>query len=84
MMRAHAKRLRRMLVERFLDGQHRLARREPRPIADAENMRIDGKGLSPEGGVQHDVRGLATDAGKCLQGSPVGRDLAVMVAHKNF
>ena len=50
------------LLKLELDPQHVLAWREPRPIADPEDVRIDREGLLAEGRVQHDVRSLAAHA----------------------
>ena len=36
--------------------------REAGAVADAEDMGVHGKGLFGEGGVEHDIGGLAADA----------------------
>ena len=84
MMRADAEGLRRKLVERLLDRQYRLAGRQPRSIADAENMRIDSKGLRPERGVHHHIGGLSPNAWQSLKRGTVGRNLPSMLAHQNL
>jgi len=55
------------LLELSLDLIDCLPRREPGTIADAEDMRVDRKGLLAERGVEHDVRGLTADAGQFLE-----------------
>ena len=40
------------------------ARRESGAVRHAEDVRVDGHGRLPERRVEHDVRGLATDAGQ--------------------
>ena len=61
MMGANAKMLWRNLIQHFFDSQHCFAGSETGSITDAKNMRIDGKGFSPERGVHHHVGGLAPD-----------------------
>ena len=63
MMRANAKRLRGFLIKRLFNGQNGFARRDPRPVADTKDMRIDGKGLRAKGGIHHDICGLTPNAG---------------------
>ncbi len=83
MMRADAEGLRRKLVERLLDSQYRLARRQPRSIADAENMGIDSERLGPERCVHHHVCSLSPDTGQSLKRGPVGGHHPSMLAHQN-
>ena len=54
----------------------RLARRQPRPVAHAEDMRIDRKGFLAERGVEHYVCSLATHAWKRLELVTQSRDFA--------
>ena len=63
MMRANAERLWRLFIERLFNGQHGFARRDPGPVADTKDMRIDGKGLGAESGIHHDICRLASNAG---------------------
>lgn len=80
MMRANAKRLWRLFIKRLFNGQHGFARRDSGPVADTEDMRIDGKGLCAESGIHHDICRLAPNAGQRLKRVAVGRDFAGMVA----
>ena len=50
--------------EHVLDLARRPARRQPGAVADAEQMRVDGDGRLAEGDVEHDIGGLAADAGQ--------------------
>ena len=61
-MRILAKAWWRVSLERVLDGERRLPRREPGPVADAENMRIHGNRGLAEGRVEHDVGGFPANA----------------------
>ena len=48
-------------------------------VGNAENVRVDGNALLPEGLRQHNVRGLAADAGKlCKQVVIAGHFAAVL------
>ncbi len=47
-------------------------------VGDAEDMRVDGDGWLAEGSVQHDIGGLAPDAGQRLQRLAIMRHLAAM------
>ena len=80
MMRANAKRLRRFFIERLFHGEHGFARRDSRPVADTEDMGIDGKGLCAESGIHHDICCLTSNAGQRLKRVAIGRDFACMVA----
>jgi hypothetical protein len=51
------------LLELRLDGVDRLAGRESGAVADPEDVGVDGERLLAEGGVEHDVGGLAPDSG---------------------
>ncbi len=66
MMRANPKRGGRMLIELLFNGERRLALGQTRAITNAENMRVDGKGLCPKGGVHHDIGRFAPDAGQAF------------------
>jgi len=55
------------LLELGFNLVDRLPGREAGAVADAEDVGIDGEGLLAERGVEHDVGGLAADAGKFLQ-----------------
>ena len=57
-----AERLRHDLVELGLDGVDRLARREPGPVADAEDVGVDGERFLAERRVEDDIGGLAANA----------------------
>ena len=50
----------------LLDCAHRATRGQAQAIGDPEDVGVDGDGRLPEGGVQDDVRGLASDAGQGL------------------
>jgi hypothetical protein len=67
-----------------LDRERRLARREAGAVADAEDMGVDREGFRAEGGVHHDIGGLAADAGQGVQHVAVLRNLAAEIAHQNF
>src|SRR5262245_8274810 len=66
-------------VELGLDLQRRLAGCHAGPIADAEDVGVDRDGGLTEGDVEHDIRGLATDAGQRFQRLTRVRDLAPML-----
>jgi hypothetical protein len=50
-----------MLVELLLDRKRRLAFGKAGTVADAENMRVDGKGFGTECGIHNDIGGLSSD-----------------------
>jgi len=50
------------LLKLELDPQHVLAWREPRPIADPEDVRVHGKRRFAERGVENDVCRLSAHA----------------------
>ena len=50
-----------------LDVVDGLSGRKSGAVADAEHVRVDREGFLPECSIEHDVRGLAPDAGKGLQ-----------------
>ena len=66
------------------DIERRLAGREPGAVADAENVRIDRDGRLAESDIEHDVRGLAADAGQRFQRLAIVRDLAAMLRDENL
>jgi hypothetical protein len=67
MMRVVLELRRHGLFKRHLDLQRRSSRRQSRPVSDAENMRVDGDGRLPEGGIHHHIRCLASHPWKLLQ-----------------
>ena len=67
MVRVAAEGLRHDLLELGFDLVDILAGREAGAVADAEDVGVDRKGFLTEGGVQHDVGGLAADARKFLE-----------------
>jgi hypothetical protein len=78
-VRVAAERLGHDLLELGFDLVDRLARRESGTVADAEYVRVDREGFLAEGGVEHDVCGLASDAGERLQLFARLRDLAAVI-----
>jgi len=67
------------LLQLRLDFVDRLARREPRAIADPENVGVDCKGLLAERRVEHHVGGLAAHARQRLELFSGARHLAVVM-----
>ena len=84
MVRVAAERLRDDFLELGLDLIDCLARREAGAVADAEDVRVDRKGLLAERGVEHDVGGLAADAGQLLELFAGARDLAAMLVDQRL
>ena len=84
MMRANPKRLRRVFFKGAFHRKYIFARRDSGAVADAENMRVDGKCLRSERGVHNDIGGFAADTGQSLQRVAVRRNLAIMITHQNF
>ena len=74
-----AERLRHDFLELGLHLVHGLAGSEAGAVANAEDVRVDRKGLLAEGGVEDDVGGLASDAGERLQLFARLRDLAAVI-----
>ena len=72
------------LVQLQFDRERVLAARQAGAVADAEDVGVDREGLVPEGGVEHDVGGLAADAGQRLQRGAVVGHLAAMVADQRL
>ena len=66
-------------TELVLDRAHRAAVREARAIRDAEDVRVDRDRRLAERGVQHDVRGLAADAGQRLERVAIARHVAAVL-----
>ena len=52
------------LLEVHLDLERRLAGRQPGPVADAEDVRVDRDRRLAERDIEHDICGLAPDAGQ--------------------
>jgi undecaprenyl-diphosphatase len=75
-MRVPAEFRRNRFLQPELDLEHGLARRDPQPVGDAEDMGIDRVGDLAEGDVEHDIGGLAADAGQRLQRLAAGRNHA--------
>jgi CysZ protein len=65
-------------VEHLLDLGRGLAGSEAGPVADPEQMGVDGDGRLAEGGVEDDIGGLAADAGQRLEGGAIARNLPAM------
>jgi hypothetical protein len=55
-------------------------RREAGSVRDPEDVRVDRERLLAEGGVKHDVGGLAADSGQLFELLAGPRHLAVMIA----
>jgi hypothetical protein len=83
-MRVQPKRLGNGFFQLELDLKHILARREPRSIAHAEDVRVDRERLLSECGVEHDVRSLAPDARQFLQLVPRAGHLAAVIKDQRF
>jgi len=79
-MSMEPERLRRCLVELFFNRQRRLARCQAGPIADPEDMRIDGEGFGTKSDVHHDIGSLAADTRQCFERITVWWHLAAMVS----
>ena len=84
MVRISAERLRHDPFELSLDLVDVLAGCEAGPVADAEHVRVDRKGLLAERGVEDDVRRLPPDAGQLFKLLPGLRNLAAMIADQGF
>ena len=72
------------LQQPLLDLFRRLAGRQPEPVADAENVRVDRHRVLAEGHVEHDIGGLAPDPRQFDQLVAVVRHLAAMVADQRL
>jgi len=66
------------LFQPVLDRARILARRQAGAVRDAEDMRVDGDGLVAEGDVEHDIRGLAPDAGQFFERFAIVRHKAAV------
>jgi hypothetical protein len=73
-----AERLRYQLLELGFDLFRGFSRRQPRSVAHAEDMSVDSECLFAKRGVEHDICGLAADAGKLLQLSAGARDFTAI------
>jgi hypothetical protein len=62
----------------FSTSSDRLARRQPGPVAEAEDMRVDGDGRLAEGRVEHDIGRLAPDTGQRFERRALGGHFAAM------
>jgi len=71
-------------VELALDLEGRLAGCHAGSIADTEDVGIDRDGRLTECNVEHDICGLAADAGERLQRLARAWDVAAMVLHDFF
>ena len=67
------------LVELLLHVERRLAGRKPGAVADPEDVGVDRDGRLAERDVEHDIGGLAADAGQLLQRLARGRHLAAVI-----
>lgn len=61
-----------------LDRARRFPQRQPEPVGNAEDVRVDGKGRTLKGDGQHDVRGLTPNAGQRFERLAVRRHLAAV------
>ena len=77
-MRVCAELLGHDLDEAVLDFAHVAPGREPGAVRDAEDVRVDGDRRLAEGGVHHDVCGLAADAGQRLERRALARHFAAV------
>ena len=79
MVRVAAERLRHDPLELGLDLVDILAGREAGAVGDAEDVRVDCESLLAERRVEHDIRGLPTDARERLQFFAGSRDLGTIL-----
>src|SRR5437763_4217869 len=68
-------------IELGLDLEGRLAGCHAGPIADTEDMRVDGDSRLTKCNVEHDVCRFAADAGQGLQGLARARNLTAVRLH---
>ena len=71
-------------LQRLFDLQRVLAGREPRAVADPENMGVDGDGRRAEGDVHDDVGGFAPDPRQFLKFVPVLGDGPAVVVDQHL
>ena len=64
------------------DFARRPARRETRPVCNAENMRVDRDGGFTESDVEYDIRGLASDTGKLFERGTIARHLPAIFGNE--
>ncbi|GAA4716112.1 hypothetical protein GCM10023325_10570 [Sphingomonas lutea] len=83
-MRVAAERLGHDLLEPGLDRFDGLAGREAGAVRHAKNVRINRERFLPKGGVEHDIGGLAPDAGQRLQFVAGPRNRAAVVADQRL
>ena len=67
------------LQQAQLDLVRRLARGEIEAMRHPEHVRVDGQGRLAEGDIEHDIGGLAADAGQRLQRLALPRHLAAVL-----
>ena len=67
-----------------LDLLRRLAGRQPEPVADPEDMRVDRHGRLAEGHVEHDVGGLAPHARQLRKLVAVAGHVAAKIADQRL
>jgi len=83
-VRVQPERLRHSLFQFQFDLNHVLARSESGPVADAEDVRVDGEGLLMESCIEDDVRSLAAHAGQFFQLLASARHLAGVIADQRL
>jgi len=83
-MSVAAERLRDDLFEPGLDVVDRLPGCEAGAVADAEDVGVNRKGLFAEGGIEDNIRSLATDAWQRLQLLAGSRDLALVIVDQRL
>src|ERR1044072_814259 len=83
MMRMELVCVRHNLFEVQLALERRQSRRHGGAVADAKDVRVDRDGLLAERDVEHDVRGLAPDAGQRLERLAAARNLSAMLRHES-
>src|SRR5688500_16295923 len=71
------------LEQALLDFERILARRDIRTVGHPEDMSVDRDRRFPERDVQHDVRGLAADAGQLLERFAGSRNLATVLEEQH-
>ena len=72
------------LLQPQFDLERRVARRQSGAVADAEHMGIDRHGVLAKGHVEHDIGGLAPDAGQRLHLGAGARHLAAEFGDQLF